>query len=204
MAISEEADVSRDKYRNFEELRAHEEEGKDYIVRLEPAHAPVAIIAPHGGKIEPGTSEVATAIAGTDYNLYCFEGSKKSANVDLHITSTNFDEKRCQDMITGCDIVVAVHGLAGDQEAVDVGGLDQTLRDAIAAELQAAGFKAKTVVSGSYAAIDPVNICNRGRSRAGAQLEITRGLRDALKADETRMRVFVQAMQQAIASRVTK
>lgn len=140
-----------DKYRNFDDLRAHEREGNDFVIRLESAHAAVAIIAPHGGRIEPGTSEVAAAIAGADYNLYSFEGSKSSANGDLHITSTNFDEKRCEDMIAGCDIVIAVHGLAGDQEKVDVDGLDQTLRNAIVASLKDAGFNAKSATSGSHA-----------------------------------------------------
>jgi phage replication-related protein YjqB (UPF0714/DUF867 family) len=52
----------------------------------------VAVIAPHGGGIEPGTSELATAIAGDDFSLYLFEGLKSAGNGELHITSTNFDE----------------------------------------------------------------------------------------------------------------
>ena len=194
--------MSQDKYRNFKELSTYEEEGVDFAIRRQSTEAPVAIIAPHGGKIEPGTSQVAAAIAEADYNLYCFEGLKKNGNGNLHITSTNFDEKRCRTMVVGCDVVVAVHGLAGDQEGVDVGGLDWELRDAIAAKLQGAGFTAKAVASGSHAAIDQQNICNRGRSGGGAQLEITRGLRDALMADQSRMRAFAQAVQLAIGEKV--
>jgi phage replication-related protein YjqB (UPF0714/DUF867 family) len=53
----------------------------------------VCIIAPHGGKIEKWTSEIATALAGDDYNLYLFEGLKRAKNRDLHITSSRFDEQ---------------------------------------------------------------------------------------------------------------
>jgi hypothetical protein len=70
----------------------------------------VAIIAPHGGKIEPWTSAIATAIAADDYCLYCFEGRKRRENRDLHITSTHFDEPQCLTLVSGCDQVVAVHG----------------------------------------------------------------------------------------------
>ena len=40
----------------------------------------VAIIAPHGGKIEPGTSEIVRSIAAEDYNFCAFEGIKPAGN----------------------------------------------------------------------------------------------------------------------------
>jgi phage replication-related protein YjqB (UPF0714/DUF867 family) len=55
----------------------------------------VAIIAPHGGKIEPGTSEIAAAIAGDDYSLYRFQGLRDRPREELHITSAKFDEPTC-------------------------------------------------------------------------------------------------------------
>lgn len=54
-----------DRYSNFEALRAEQTEGRDFRIRVGlPEEAMVASIAPHGGAIEPGTSELATAIAG--------------------------------------------------------------------------------------------------------------------------------------------
>lgn len=190
--------MSGDKYQNFEDLRLHEAEGKDFAIRLESLDVPVAVIAPHGGKIEPGTSQIATAIATGKYNLYCFEGCKRSGNCDLHITSTHFDEPRCRELIARCDVNVAVHGLDGKHQGVDVGGLDRALRDQISASLRSAGFEVSVVTSGHHAAVGRSNICNQGRSGAGVQLEITRGLRDALTADEARLGVFARAVQQAI------
>jgi phage replication-related protein YjqB (UPF0714/DUF867 family) len=43
-----------DTYRSFAELSAHERLGKDYTIDFVERDSPVAIIAPHGGKIEPG------------------------------------------------------------------------------------------------------------------------------------------------------
>jgi phage replication-related protein YjqB (UPF0714/DUF867 family) len=121
-----------DKYGSFDELRRREREGLDFSIRVIRRDASVAIIAPHGGKIEPGTSEIAAAIAGDDYSLYCFEGLVKRPHLDLHITSTNFREPQCVELVAACDQVIAVHGLNGkERHFVEVGGLDTKLRDAI-------------------------------------------------------------------------
>ncbi len=168
------------RYSDFDELSRNEREGVDYRICLTRRMSPVAIIAPHGGKIESGTSEIAAAIAGERYCLYCFDGLKPRGNSPLHISSTKFDEPKCMELISTCDIVVSVHGLKGKHEAIDVGGLDNELRDAICRSLNNAGFEAKIVTSGSHAGVSQRNICNRGRLRAGAQLEITKGLRGTL------------------------
>ena len=57
-------------YTNFRELADHEVEGQDYRIRVELREPRVLIMAPHGGKIEPTTAEVAEAIAGMDYSFY--------------------------------------------------------------------------------------------------------------------------------------
>lgn len=91
-----------DKYQNYEELRAHERLGADFRIYMRDVDAPVAIIAPHGGGIERGTSELARVISGTDYNIYCFEGIKLNNNSHLHLTSTNFDEPQCLKLVAEC------------------------------------------------------------------------------------------------------
>jgi phage replication-related protein YjqB (UPF0714/DUF867 family) len=45
----------------------------------------LAILAPHGGGIEPGTSELAEAVAGEGLSFYAFEGLKRSGNAVLHV-----------------------------------------------------------------------------------------------------------------------
>jgi phage replication-related protein YjqB (UPF0714/DUF867 family) len=105
-------------YPNYAALSANEREGIDYRICSTLRDSPVAIIAPHSGRIERRTSDIAAAIAGDSYALYCFEGTKPSGNSRLHMTSINFDEPRCPALIATCDVVVAVHGLR-DNEVTD-------------------------------------------------------------------------------------
>ena len=86
--------MQRDDYWSFTELAKNERE-QDYKVFSRPRGSEVIIIAPHGGGIEPGTSEIAEAIAGDNFSLYCFEGLKANCNKILHIKSINFDEPKC-------------------------------------------------------------------------------------------------------------
>ena len=191
--------MAGDRYGSFDELRRAEREGVDFRIRVIRREASVAIIGPHGGWIEPGTSEIAEAIADDDYSLYCFEGLQDRPHEELHITSAKFDEPTCVGLVAACDQVVAVHGRAGRQhQSVEVGGLDANLRDEICRSVQDAGFSAEVVTSGGLAALSPANICNRGARRAGVQLEITRGLRDTLLAQPQRLANFARAVRRAI------
>jgi phage replication-related protein YjqB (UPF0714/DUF867 family) len=165
-----------DRYRGFAELARHAREGRDYRRVVEGRGDQVAIVAPHGGGIEPGTSEIARAVAGREFGLYCFEGLRPEGNDELHIASHRFDEPTAVRLVGRARVVVAVHGCAGAHEAVYVGGLDRHLRERLIAVLRQAGFEAERA-TGDLAGCYASNICNRGRSGRGVQLEITEGLR---------------------------
>ncbi len=169
-----------DKYRNFHELSSGERVGVDFRICIHHRLVRVAIIAPHGGKIEWGTSEIAAAIAGDAYSLYCFEGMKPQGNRNLHITSTRFDEPKCVNLISACDLVVAVHGCQGNDQTVYLGGLDKTLRNAICDQLKGIGVTTSIHSNPYLQGVSQDNICNRGRRRRGVQLEISKGLRTVL------------------------
>jgi phage replication-related protein YjqB (UPF0714/DUF867 family) len=62
-----------DRYRSFTALDAEQRRGIDYNIRLQDRGTAIAVIAPHGGGIEPGSSEIAMAIARDDYSFYAFE-----------------------------------------------------------------------------------------------------------------------------------
>jgi phage replication-related protein YjqB (UPF0714/DUF867 family) len=191
--------MTRDKYENFAALAGAEREGVDYRVRTKARQARVTVIAPHGGGIEPGSSQIAEAIAGSDYNFCSFEGLKPSGNRDLHITSTHFDEPRCRALVAAADHVVAVHGYASSERAIYMGGMDRTLRDAIAAVLEKAGFKTDNFGKPQLAGISPQNICNRGKRGQGVQMEISRALRDEVMAAPAVLAALAGAARQAIA-----
>ena len=144
-------------------------------MRVVPESSTV-IIAPHGGCIEIRTSGIARAIAGKDFNLYLFEGTKSSSNKTLHVTSHRFDERRCLSVVTKSQTVVAIHGCKGRKPVVYLGGLDKMTILALAAGLRAARFMVKTEFH-KFPATCPKNICNRGAIGRGVQIELSRGLR---------------------------
>jgi phage replication-related protein YjqB (UPF0714/DUF867 family) len=170
-------------YGSFADLARLQRRGRDYEIhaRRRPS-LPVAVIAPHGGGIEDGTSELARAIAGDDFNLYLFEGTRLSGNyAALHLTSHLFDEPECLALIAGCEYVVAVHGCAGDDARVLLGGLDLGLKQRIGAALHVADLVAQAE-GHRFPATHPNNVVNRGSRARGVQLEITHSLRRSAAA----------------------
>jgi hypothetical protein len=81
-----------DRYARFAALAAEETLGVHYRIRLADRGTPFVVLAPHGGKIEPGTSQIAAAIARDDDSLYGFEGAL-SVGVSIFASA-----KRCARM----------------------------------------------------------------------------------------------------------
>ena len=168
-----------DAYRSFEELCTSEKEGVDFrILIAKQKGSATVILAPHGGAIEPGTSEVAKAVAGADLSLALFEGIKpEGGNRRLHLTSTNFDEPRCVELVREADAVVAIHGEASQELSVFLGGRDHELGTQLKTALKRNGYVVEIHGNMDLHGLSVHNICNRGRSGAGVQLELSRGLR---------------------------
>jgi phage replication-related protein YjqB (UPF0714/DUF867 family) len=177
-----------DKYPNFATLEQHERSGIDYGVVVRRAEPAFAIVAPHGGGIEPGTSEIADGIASQRWSFYTFEGLKRSGNGVLHITSTHFDEPMCLILLGDTSRVVTIHGEESDDdgEGVFVGGLDLELGTSIGALLMAQGFDVRKHPDCNLQGLEPQNICNRGTAGAGVQLELSRAVRETLFDSLTR------------------
>jgi phage replication-related protein YjqB (UPF0714/DUF867 family) len=172
-----------DKYLDFDHLSRNETCGIDYAISVRRFSDAFAIVAPHGGGIEPGTSEIADAIAGGEFCFYVFEGLKPSGNTDLHITSTRFDEPMCLTLIRQCDIVVTIHGEDSDADGkpVFMGGRNAELGECLRGELAANGFDVRRHPDPLLQGLDPKNVCNRGgKSRSGVQLEWSRRLRETM------------------------
>src|SRR5260370_42664995 len=169
-----------DKYNNFAELLGNERENTGFQIRSRERCGTPAIIAPHGGGIEPGTSELAEAISDGDLSFYAFEGIKKGGNGVLHITSGRFDEPKAIALVNASPIVVALHGeLVSPDQIVFLGGLDKELGMRIQVALEAAGFVVRTHDDPNLQGVDKSNICNRGRNGQGVQLELSQPLRQS-------------------------
>ena len=169
----------QDKYADFASLARSESDGS-FAVRIRDLATHAIIVALHGGGIEPGTSEIALAVAGPDLSYYVFEGLKSGGNADLHISSARFDEPRCLEMVSRARLVVAIHGEASDTPAVFLGGGDEGLQSRLRATLEEAGFSVRCHPDPRLQGSHPRNICNLGSARAGVQLELGLGLRRQL------------------------
>ena len=169
-----------DKYANYNELKQHEREGEDYVILLREGNSRIALIAPHGGGIEPGTIDIADAAAGSEHAFYAFKGIKKEGNAALHITSDRFDEPNGVHVAEHADIVVSIHGCHGKDRKVFIGGKNQKLKERICDILNKAGFNAVIRTKSGQRGQHPENICNRCRTGEGVQLEISRGLREKM------------------------
>jgi len=167
-------------------LKAGHRRGHDFEIVIgnwECRHS-CLIAAPHGGSIEPLTSEIARAVADVSARaFYLFLGHLNRNNWNaFHIDSTRFDEPDFTRLATETEFIVSFHGAEGDQERrVNVGGLHEEGRAIMIQSLNAdlAPYKilavdaTKAGVAQSIAGLHPHNLTNRGRTGRGIQLEFS-------------------------------
>lgn len=167
-----------DEYSNFCELSRSEKEGADYRIEYRDRGSRILVMAIHGGKIEPGTTEIAHLIAGADYSFYSFMGIKSRGNKNLHIASQLFDEPCGKALAGSAEIAVSIHGHNDFQsEFAMLGGLHEEIIRALNADLIKAGYDVRFPNSG-LAGVSAGNICNQCRGGKGVQIEISRKLRE--------------------------
>lgn len=166
---------------SFTELTQHYKQNADYRVRTRiAAGSGIAVIAPHAGEIENMTSEITDFICQESFSYYLFEGilpPPYSSYQCLHLTSTRFDDPMCLELIARHSKVVSIHGCKGGAPEVLLGGLDYALKEALADGLRDAGVPVRTE-GHAFPGEHPRNICNRGASGKGVQLEFSDGLRN--------------------------
>jgi phage replication-related protein YjqB (UPF0714/DUF867 family) len=200
------------RYRSYKELSEHETEGADYRIHVREAPSPIALMALHGGGIEPGTLELADAVAGNDHTFYAFEGKKPKGNRALHIPSVSFDEPRALGVAKKSAVVITLHGCDGVEELVYLGGRHEPLKARIKGLLQKKGFAVEETSKSSLKGTHFLNMCNRGQIGRGVQLEITLGLRKKMfaglgknnKENHTRIfHAFVSTLREALSRGIT-
>ena len=172
-------------YPNFSALKAHETEHLDYRIRWRHGRSVIAVMAPHGGGMEPGTTEIADALAGHDHAFYSFDGLKARGNRKLHITSRSFDEPVGLQIARKAQTILTIHGCGTKEEIIFIGGLHGALKARLERKIKSAGISIQD--HPRYPGKHPENLCNRGRSGMGVQLEVSLGLRRRLFHDLTRL-----------------
>lgn len=166
-----------ERYGSYSELAQSMKQGRDFIIELRWGKTGIAVMAPHGGGIEPGTASIARAIADTDHAYYAFKGVRPANNRQLHIPSTSFDEPRAMEMIERCHTIVTIHGCKSAGRFIYVGGRDSSLKEQMAAKLIGSGYRAEMTSDIALRGEHRNNLCNRGRRGKGLQLEISESLR---------------------------
>ncbi len=164
---------------SFADLSGRWQEGVDFRIRVVQRSSRMLVLAPHGGGIEPGTSEIAEALAGKVHSLYCFDGLLDDRNWDLHLSSIFFDESRCLRLLRKASRAVAIHGCRGEEPVIWVGGLDRQMKTAVLDSLRSAEFDGRED-TGQHAGMNPLSLCNRTQNGMGLQLEISLGQRQLL------------------------
>jgi phage replication-related protein YjqB (UPF0714/DUF867 family) len=167
------------------------------------------ILAPHGGGIEPGTSELCLAVAGyhpanlpqippagVTYDYWMLEGVRERDNAELHVTAVGCDDGVAVSLCAGSLNALALHGfqpgppdMSEDDQVVLVGGGNTILKDYLLEGLRRAKFDARDAdLHGELNGDATCNIVNRTLLGMGAQLELSTPLRDAMFAEHSRSR----------------
>jgi phage replication-related protein YjqB (UPF0714/DUF867 family) len=175
------------------------------------------ILAPHGGGIEPGTSELCLAVAGyhpanlpqvppagVTYDYWMFEGVRELGNAALHVRSTGCDDRVAVSLCAGSFNALSLHGFdpapefPEDEQIVLVGGGNVALKELLLAGLRDANIKRLAAgAGGELDGDDPCNIVNRTLRvqpepstplGMGAQLELSTPLREAMFTEHGRPR----------------
>jgi len=167
----------RDIYTSFAQLAQAHREGIDFDrIVLPRAESKIAVIAPHGGRLENHSDKIAEAVAGSEFSLYCFRSKLGRQSPNLHITSHNFDDPECVSLVAANRWAVAIHGCEAEGERIYLGGRDEQLVQALSDSLATVGITAESV-GHPYPGKHPNNIVNRSASGMGVQIELSMQVR---------------------------
>lgn len=186
------------KISSYKELMATKIEGKDFEVKTRYVNGKALVMAIHGGKLEPGTTELADAIASKKFSFYSF-----TALVDdylgLHLTSTDFDEPRLSELTQVAEKCLSLHGLKDDERDFCVGGANAQKRKAYAALLaqKFPKWRSCELCCPPNSGTSNQNVVNRCKL-PGVQIEMGRSLRAELKQNPVFLKEVSKVLQEEL------
>ena len=166
-------------YPTMTALLEGEREGVDYEIETIERDSPVAVLAVHGGAIEPGTDALARAVAGEAFSFYAFRSLVPKKGRLHHVTSHRFDEARCVALARRARVALSIHGHDGAPPWVFPGGRNMGLRKMVMDALIRRGVPVR--FAPRLMGLHRKNVVNLPRD-AGVQIEVTWGLRTQLVA----------------------
>lgn len=172
----------KDKYFRFSEIV--QSRPKSYEIFSKSFRNNFLIFTPHGGGIEPGTTEICNWFAQNGISSYAFSAKGKQCK-DLHVTSTRFDEPRLLRMLARHKNCISFHGMTDYAKTkydadIFIGGLDKLLTNKLAHALVKARFS--VAIAGKFpksplTAYNLNNITNKCSSKKGVQIELSENIR---------------------------
>lgn len=181
----------QDHYSSFAELAAKNVEGTDYEILIKKNNSNVLVMAFHGGYIEPGTTELGSAIAENKYDFYTFKALKKGevdepsyTSSTLHLTSARFDEPQLSKLVTTADFCLGIHGFGGEEADFCVGGGNAEQRKALVKKLSKSfpELKACELCCNPFNGVSIKNPINKCRMQ-GVQVEMSPRVRKKILSD---------------------
>jgi len=175
----------RDVYPDVPALRSRLKEKRDFRIRLRDRGAFATIVSPHGGYIEEGTSAIARACAGPDFNFFDFQGLRTENPSELHVTSTHFRDPDLMKMLDASEVAVSIHGM-GDEDDITIwlGGLNKELKANMLSALREQGFLVNPD-SPRHRGESKLNFVNMARQK-GVQIELPNNLLKSMFAGTPR------------------
>jgi len=187
-----------DLYKSLEVLKSKEPR-EAWAQRVLNRNSWLTVVAPHGGTIEPLTDRLAVDIAGSDYNLFVFEGLRRNGR-ELHVTSCRFREPELAELQRLSRLTLSVHGKALEHAVTLVGELNHAVGALIIRHLNDVGYLAKRAEF-PFSAESIANFVNLTEFN-GVQLEISKVERDSMRTDgvaNERYFLFVETIRRVLA-----
>lgn len=166
---------------------------KSFLLNHKDRKASFLIFTPHGGGIEPGTTEICEWFNRNGFSFYSFTGRGKNCK-ELHITSTHFDEPTLIKYLAKHNRSISFHGMTDYMKKkfkadIFIGGLDAKLRESIKNNLQRNGYSvatSKDFPRSNLAAHDHCNVTNKCVEGRGVQIELSETIRKSFFKNDYR------------------
>lgn len=173
-----------DKYNNFLEL--NNARPTSFEIDHDSQKKSILIFTPHGGGIEPGTTEICKWFNKKSYSYYSFTGTGSKCS-ELHITSTHFDEPILVEMLKHHQYSISFHGMSNNMRNkynadVFLGGLNKTLIESLKKQLYQSGYSVTSCIDhpeSILAATSSHNLTNKCISNQGVQIELSESIRES-------------------------
>jgi len=117
----------------------------------------------------------------------------------MSITSNNFDETTCIDLVKRHKIVISIHWLSSSKEEIQIWWKNSKLRKKLTDKLRNIWFSVANFENNKFQWILDTNICNKWNSSDWwVQIEISRGYRNKMLENKDFLDKFVETIRKVL------